>query len=103
MGEVAIVVEYEVKPKYREAFETLIREHVKGTLAEEPGCVRFDMMIPREDARRIFLCEVYRDEDAYQEHRLSPRLPVLREAYGPMIEHPHRVIPCDVAPRADRV
>ena len=72
MGEVAIVVEYEVKPKYREAFETLIREHVKGTLAEEPGCVRFDMMIPREDARRIFLCEVYRDEDASGAQALAP-------------------------------
>ena len=98
MGEVAIVVEYEVKPEYREAFETLIRAHVKGTLADEPGCVRFDMMIPRDEDGRVFLCEVYRDEDAYQEHRLSPRLPTLREAYEPMIEHPHRVIPCDVVP-----
>ena len=77
--------------------------HVKGTLAEEPGCLRFDMMTSRGDDGRIFLCEVYRDEGAYQEHRLSPRIPILREAYEPMIEHPHRVIPCDVVPRADRV
>ena len=95
MSQVAIVVEYQVKPEHRAAFERLIRAHAAGTKEDEDGCERFDVLTPRENTGRLMVYEVYRDEEAYREHNASPRLPRVREDYKDMIDD-RRIVVCDV-------
>ena len=95
MSQVAIVVEYQVKPARRVAFEGLIRAHAAGTKEDEDGCERFDVLIPREDPGRVMVYEIYRDEEAYREHNASPRLFRVREDYKDMIDD-RRIVVCDV-------
>lgn len=94
MPRIVLVVEYDVKPEYRQEFETLIRDHAKGTLADEEGCVAFDVMVPRDDPNRIFLYECYADAAAYAAHTASPRLADTRGKYGHMLAD-RRITVCD--------
>ena len=86
MSKIAIVVEFEVKPGQREAFLRVIRAHAAGTLADEEGCVQFDVLVPREGADRVLLYEVYRDDAAFAVHGKSARLVQTRTTYADMID-----------------
>ena len=101
MGKIANVTEYEVKPEHRQAFEALLRDHAARTLGLEPGCLRFDVLIPRgasaeENPTRIFLFELYRDEAAHRLHADSDRLAGFRAAYKDMLAG-RRIVLMDVA------
>ena len=85
MSKVALVVEFEVKPGCLDDFLTIIREHAAGTLAEEEGCLQFDVLLPSEGGDRVLLYEVYRDGAAFEIHGNSARLAATRGRYGDMI------------------
>lgn len=85
MSKVAVAVEFHVKPDQRSAFEAIIREHARLSRETEPGCVRFDVLIPQKDDGRILLFELYADEKAFQDHAALPRLAETRERYKDMI------------------
>ncbi len=85
MSRIALVVEFHVKTERREDFIALMREHAKGTLEEEEGCLQFDVLLPNENGR-VFLYEVYRDQAALEVHMGSARLARTRAAYEDMIE-----------------
>lgn len=90
MSRVAIIVEFRIKPGQHAAFDALIRDHATKTLAEEPGCERFEVLQPVnkgiKDEGRVLLCEVYKDMAAFEEHGRNPRLAKVRETYGALIE-----------------
>ena len=44
----------------------------KGSVNDEPGCLRFDVIQDAGDPNRIWLYEVYVDEAAFQEHLKAP-------------------------------
>jgi quinol monooxygenase YgiN len=87
MSKIAIVVEFDVKPEHRQAFEKVIRSHAKRTREAEPGCLQFDVLIPQRDANKVFLFECYRDAAAFETHGKSPILADTREKYKDMIEN----------------
>ena len=95
MTAIAIYVEYDVKPECRGAFEAAIRDHAAGTMEDEEGCERFDVLIPREDIGKVMVYEVYRDDAALAIHNRSPRLPQVREAYKDLITD-KRIVLSDV-------
>ena len=90
MAKVALIVEFTLKPGAHAAFDAIIRDHAAGTLADEPGCERFDVLQPRgkegPDLTRVMLYEVYADDAAFQAHTKNPRLARTRAAYEPLIE-----------------
>jgi len=90
MSRIGIIVEFRIKPGQHGAFDTIIREHARKTVQEEPGCERFEVFQPVnngvKDTSRILLCEVYRDQAAFEEHARHPRLAQVREAYAPLID-----------------
>jgi (4S)-4-hydroxy-5-phosphonooxypentane-2,3-dione isomerase len=90
MPKIAIIVEFETVPGRLSEVEALISEHAAKTLAEEPGCLRFELLRPVErDGRsipdRLAVNELYADRAAVVAHEASPRLPRLRDAYGPLL------------------
>ncbi len=90
MAKVALIVEFKLKPGAHAAFDAIIRDHAAGTLADEPGCERFDVLQPRgkegPDLSRVMLCEVYADDAAFQAHTQNPRLARTRAAYEALID-----------------
>lgn len=85
MTKIALIVEFHVKSEHRAEFIALLREHAAGTLADEEGCVQFDVLLPNENGR-VFLYEVYRDEAALKEHTASTRLANTRASYEGMVD-----------------
>lgn len=86
MSKVAIVVEFDIKPEHRQAFEEIIRYHAKRTLETEEGCVQFDVLIPQNDDNKVFLFECYRDAAAFETHGKAPLLAETRGKYKDMID-----------------
>lgn len=90
MAKVALIVEFHLKPGAHAAFDAIIRDHAAGTLADEPGCERFEVLQPKgkdgPDLSRVLLCEVYADDAAFQAHTQNPRLARTRAAYETLIE-----------------
>lgn len=105
MSKIALIVEFAVKPGRRDEFIKHIGEHARGTLADEPGCVHFDVLLPKdapsdaaerkENPSRVFLYEVYRDEEAFKAHGTNPRLAKTRKDYEDMIIS-RNITRCDV-------
>jgi (4S)-4-hydroxy-5-phosphonooxypentane-2,3-dione isomerase len=93
MSKVALVVEFDIKPEHRQAFEEIIRYHAKRTLETEEGCVQFDVLIPRNDDNKVFLFECYRDAAAFEAHGKAPLLAETRGKYKDMIEN-RRIAVC---------
>jgi len=90
MSQQTIIVEFSIKPGHLDEFEALIREHARRSLAEEPGCIRFDVIKPRLAygtiiPDTIWLYELYQDMDAVKAHESSDRMPVLGQKTGPLV------------------
>ena len=85
MSKVALVVEFDVKPEHRQAFEEIIRNHASRTKEAESGCVQFDVLIPQRDENKVLLFECYEDAAAFEVHGKSPILAETREKYKDMI------------------
>lgn len=85
MTKIALIVEFHVKSEHRADFITLLRDHAAGTLADEEGCLQFDLLLPNENGR-VFLYEVYRDEAALTAHMGSERLAATRSTYEDWVD-----------------
>lgn len=89
MAKICLVVEFHIKEGAHGAFDRIIREHAAGTLQDEPGCERFDVLQPKDkdglDLRQVLLVEVYADDAALAAHTANPRLARTRAAYADLI------------------
>ncbi len=97
MPRITVIVDYEINDGSAEAFETVIRDHARRTLIEEPGCIRFDVLRPRDGAgallkNRIMLVEVYADDAAFAAHGDSARLAALRPVLAPLTKSRHLTV-----------
>ncbi len=87
MSKIALVVAFQINDGGLDDFLKIIREHAAGTLADEEGCLQFDVLLPREGGNRVLLYEAYRDEAALDIHSNSARLAQTRSRYGDLIEN----------------
>lgn len=99
MARVAIMVEFTVNPGARDALDAILRRHATMTLAEEPGCERFEVLQPLgpggRDETRLIVWEVYRDAAAFDAHGRNPRLSTVRESYAGLIGD-RRLVVCEL-------
>jgi (4S)-4-hydroxy-5-phosphonooxypentane-2,3-dione isomerase len=85
MPQFALIATIEIAPGRRDAFVPLLMAHRARCLKDEPGTVQFDVLLPRDDAAKVMIYEVYRDEAAFDTHSKGPSLARLRdEAVGMM-------------------
>ena len=71
MSQVMIVVDFEVKPEHRGQFLELMRAHARRSRGDD-GCLQFDLMLPKDDEKHIFLIEKWRDQAALDAHAKGP-------------------------------
>jgi (4S)-4-hydroxy-5-phosphonooxypentane-2,3-dione isomerase len=91
MARICIIVDFRIKPGHYNAFNAHIRAHAAATLAEEPGCLSFDVTQPlaedgTPDESRIMLVEIYKDQAAFDIHRNGPRMPSVAAGSKPLLD-----------------
>ena len=60
-----IIAPIQIKEGHREAFIESMLDDARGSVENEPGCLRFDVIQDGADPNRIWLYEVYVDEAAF--------------------------------------
>lgn len=67
-----LIVPIHIQPERREAFLEAMLDDARGSIRDEPGCLRFDVIQDSSNPNCIYLYEVYRDEAAFQTHLEAP-------------------------------
>lgn len=67
-----ITASFHVRREHIPAFITASLDDARGSVRDEPGCVRFDMVQDSEDESRFLFFELYHDEAAFEQHRTMP-------------------------------
>jgi len=86
MSKICLIVDFTIRPGAKTRFLDIIREHASRTLANEDGCLQFDVCDPAEGENRVFLYEMYADDAAFETHKASPTLARTRERYADLVE-----------------
>ena len=81
-----IYVEFTVKAAAVERFRALILENARLSLAREPGCQRFDVLIDAAAPRRIVLYEIYEDAAAFDAHMATAHYKTFAAAADELLE-----------------
>ena len=68
MAPYAIIVEFDLAEGAFEQFHALVVTNANASEQDEPGCQRFDVLVPKDAADKVVLYEVYDDEAAFQAH-----------------------------------
>jgi (4S)-4-hydroxy-5-phosphonooxypentane-2,3-dione isomerase len=65
-----VTVAFTVAPGGLPAFLALVRRNAADSVRLEPGCRRFDVLVPAEDPATadVFLYELYADAEAFAHH-----------------------------------
>ncbi len=79
-----IVVDFEVEPGRQGEFLALMNENAAASLADEPGCLQFDVCVG--EPGQIFLYEIYRDVAAFREHAQTAHFRRFDEASRAMVK-----------------
>ena len=68
----ALLVQFDVLPEHRDAFIQVLIEDGRGSLRDEPGTLRFDVVQDGDNPNRFYLYEAYRDRAAFDAHLQGP-------------------------------
>ena len=63
-----LAVSFTVPAEHREDFIAAALQDARGSLADEPGCLRFEVVADSEDPSVFHLVEAYRDRAAVDDH-----------------------------------
>jgi quinol monooxygenase YgiN len=69
MKRYVITVDFRLHPGRLAQFLPLMLENAEKSRTLEPGCHRFDVLLPAGETDRVFLYEIYQDEAAFNTHR----------------------------------
>jgi (4S)-4-hydroxy-5-phosphonooxypentane-2,3-dione isomerase len=82
-----VTVEFTLSPGTLDAFLRLVEANAAASVADEPGCLRFDVLLPAGgDGPDVFLYEIYADRAAFDHHLTTVHFLAFDEATRPMVE-----------------
>jgi len=90
-----IVVKTQLKPGTRKAFLNAMLPNAEASVADEPGCLVFDVLEAREEDDTFYLYEIYTDQNALATHKETPHYKACREVVNDLIAE-QSVIRADV-------
>jgi quinol monooxygenase YgiN len=76
----ALFVTIRIKPEYRDRYIEEALGDARGSVGDEPGCLRFDVLVDNTDPNTIYFYEIYVDEAAFQAHTKTPHMLKWRDA-----------------------
>jgi quinol monooxygenase YgiN len=75
-----VTVDFLAAAGQADALLSALRENAARSLADEPGCRRFDVCLSAEGPGRFFLYELYADPAAFAAHRGTPHYAAFAES-----------------------
>src|SRR5438270_5713436 len=97
----ALFATIHIQPERRDAFIAEMLGDARGSVGNEPGCFRFDVLQDDKDPNAIYLYEVYRDQAAFDAHLVAPHFTRWRDTVKDWFDGPAqatRVTPIYPAP-----
>jgi quinol monooxygenase YgiN len=68
MGKLALVATIKTVPGKRDEYLKYMKAHAQHYLASEPGVLKFEVLVPLDQADTVMLYEVYASPDAFEAH-----------------------------------
>ena len=81
----AITAELEIKPDQKGTFLQRLSRHRTTCLETEEGCLRFDILLPKDADNHVVLYEVYATDAAFDTHRVTPHFLAFRKDVEGMV------------------
>ena len=97
MSNLVIIGTIEAVPGRRAEVLAALQAHGARCLAEEPGTLQFEILVPRESESELLIYEVYANDAAFEMHRGGPSIARFRDKTAGMIARLD-VTRCDFAP-----
>ncbi len=86
----AVVARFEVKPEGVQEFDALAAWRISEAAANEPGLIAYAFhQVDGQPLARVFY-EIYRDRDAFEEHRMTPQTAEFLARHAQYVEGPPR-------------
>ena len=83
-------VSFTVPAERREDFIAEALRDARGSLADEPGCLRFDVLVDPDDAQLFYLNEAYEDQAALELHKAGENFQRFIKAVSEYADGPTR-------------
>ena len=77
-----IIAPLQIAEGHKDEFIEGLIGDAKGSVNDEPGCLRFDVVQDAGDPNRVWVYEVYKDEAAFKAHQEAPHYVKFQEAAG---------------------
>lgn len=68
MENFALLVDFQVRPESLARFNELLAVNAQASMAQEPGCLQFDVLYDKDDPCHIVLYEIYESAAAFATH-----------------------------------
>ena len=81
----AIIAYLTAKPGLEDRFKEAMTAQAQRCLANEPGCLQFDVVQDTKDPARFVMLEVYRDDTAIRAHQDSTHFKDFRPIIGELV------------------
>jgi quinol monooxygenase YgiN len=81
----AILAYLTAKPGMEAKFKEEMTAQAKRCLANEPGCLQFDVAQDPKNPARLVMLEVYKDDDAIKAHQESDHFKNFRPVVGELV------------------
>ena len=99
---ISIFVTIQIKSAFNERFREASLGDAQGSVKDEPGCYRFDILQANTNLNRWYLYEVYSDEAALEAHRNAPHYKKWLETVQDWFDgEPQRIVMTTIFPSDD--
>src|ERR1043166_3195758 len=88
------LVKVRIKPEKRQPFLEAIEQDALHSEADEPGCLRFNVLQDTQDPNAYIFYEVYKDQAAVEAHRATPHFAAWMAASAECLDGPAERTPC---------
>ena len=86
MGRFVITVDFEIHEGKLQEFMPMMLDNAEKSRTLEPGCDRFDVLLPDGGGQHVFLYEIYTDKVAFDAHLKTPHFLDFNQRSAPLIK-----------------
>ncbi len=99
MSRFVVLAQFRVKPGTRDQFVDIAKIDAQASVANEPGCHRFDVLVPHDAPDRVMLYEIYENKAAFDAHLETPHLKAFRDGIADLVDD-RDISMCDLTENA---
>ncbi len=80
-----VIAEFYLKPGSMDKFLALALEDSAKSVANEEGCLGFDVLVPQNKQDTVVLYETYKSKEAFEVHKTMPHFKPFVEGIPPLL------------------